>query len=119
MLVDEDTYTANASAIACSKEQFFSSFVNGVQRAMPSRLGQSGDVVLDLPVLHHQIFNVTSGCKRLCLNVQIVILVLRFGRQFSLWDYSSLFRAVLSGAALQGLFKIQGNETYMIYGNHA
>ena len=36
--VDEDTYTAVASAIACSKKQFFSSPLDGVQRAMPPRI---------------------------------------------------------------------------------
>ncbi|VDO24855.1 unnamed protein product [Haemonchus placei] len=45
---EEDTYAADACAVACSKEQPLSSLKYSVQWAMPSRLGQSDDVVLDL-----------------------------------------------------------------------
>ncbi|KAK6761781.1 hypothetical protein RB195_022750 [Necator americanus] len=65
--VDEDANSTNTSTVACSLEQFFSSFIYGVERVTSSRLGQSDDVVLDLLGLHYQIFDGRFRCKRTCV----------------------------------------------------
>ncbi|RCN35927.1 hypothetical protein ANCCAN_18190 [Ancylostoma caninum] len=39
----------------------------GIQRPVSPRLGQSDDVVPDLPGLHHQILDGSLRCKRACV----------------------------------------------------
>ncbi|VDO07997.1 unnamed protein product [Haemonchus placei] len=49
---EETAYAIDTSAVACSKKQSFSSLNFVVLPAMPSRLGQFDDAVIDIPCLH-------------------------------------------------------------------
>ncbi|VDO45689.1 unnamed protein product [Haemonchus placei] len=71
----EDICISDASTAACSKEQL-SNLDYGVQRAMPSRLGQLDDVVLGLSALYHRIFDAPSDASVRALKVQLAILVI-------------------------------------------